>query len=91
MSFEPTYFVEFAERLDLRHELSHFSKLQLIEQFTRLPTQLKCKIYGFGMQSSKGMKIELILFQAFSAFHWDKCQTWWYMLKVILHASPSFL
>jgi hypothetical protein len=69
MSFEPAHFVEFAEQPGLRHELSHFSKVQPIEQITRLPKQLKCKIYEFGMQSSKGMKIELILFQAFSAFH----------------------
>ena len=69
MSLEPAHFVEFEERPGLCRELSHFSKVQPTEQITRLPKQLKCKIYEFGMQSSKGMKIELILFQAFSAFH----------------------
>ena len=69
MSLEPAHFVEFEERPGLRHELSHFGKIQPMEHITRLPKQLKCKIYEFGMQSSKGMKIELILFQAFSAFH----------------------
>lgn len=58
MSFAPAYFVEFEERSDLRHEFSHFSNVQPIEQITRPPRQLRCKIYEFGMQSSKEMKIE---------------------------------
>ena len=68
MSFDSPSFVEFAERPGLRHKLGHFNKVQPNEQITRLHKQLKCKIYEFGMQSSKGMKIELILFRLLARF-----------------------